>query len=371
MITIPALKLRQFKMEFYQATLSRRDVAKLVEFVVLDHVKRKRRKKKKGKIDINWELLETLVKKGDTAYQRPIIKKKIEGLADYFLECSDEDKIPLPSIPGSVILVSREKLSFTPSGSNPNLGLLQIPEEEGVLHALDGQHRLVALRTADLRISDDRDIQVPAVIFDALTPAQEVEMFATINCTQTKLNPSLIVNLSGRRLYQNPKEVLSHEIARKLNETEGSPLHGEIKMLGVGPGKVQQATITRSLMEFFDARPDMLRREDEVKRFFLNYFKQLYHLFREAWEGRKYAIKSSTAVRGFIAAAPSIMEELKKRGEEMGDAIAIRRVLEPWGRRITSQRFVKEGEWKRKLASSSKRSAELLARELREALHFE
>ena len=76
MITVPALKVTQFDMTFYQATLSKKDVSKLVEFVVLDHQARKRkRKKKKGKADINWELLETLVKKGDTAYQRPIIRK--------------------------------------------------------------------------------------------------------------------------------------------------------------------------------------------------------------------------------------------------------------------------------------------------------
>jgi len=371
MITIPALKVTQFRMEFYQAVFSSSDVAKLVEFIVLDGGARPKKSGKRRKATaVNWQMLESLVKTGDTAYQRPLIKKKIEELVGYYQECSEEDKAPVPAIPGAVILVAREKLGFTRSGPNPGLGMLQIPEQYGVLHALDGQHRLIALHAAE-RLNDRDDFQVPAVIFDSLQPAQEVEMFATINCKQTKLNSSLLVHLAGKRLYQDRNLIAAHEVARKLNEDENSPLFQEIKMLGVGKGKITQASITSSLIGFFSLDPPPIKDPDQAKDFFIKYFKQLNQAFPEAWAGRKYSIKGAVAIRAFILAAPEVIARLKQNREQVTDALAIRRVIDPWKSRVTSARFETQGEWQRKLATSPRKSADLLARELVEALELE
>lgn len=369
MITIPALRVKQFGMEFYQAALSSADVSRLVEFVVLGAGlgPKRRRARPKGRPRVRWDLLESLVKTGDTAYQRPLIRKKLESLVEYFRECAEEDKVPLPAIPGAVILVSQEKLEFSPLSSHPSLGRLQIPERRGLLHALDGQHRLVALQTGDLPESAG-DLQVPAVIFDRLEPAQEVEMFATINCKQTKLNPSLLVSLSGRRLYADPKEVLAHEVARKLNEDADSPLLGEIKMLGVGKGRVPQSSLTRAVMEFLGQDPPPIKDPEQARQFLVKYFKQLGRAFPDAWAGRKYSIKSPIALRAFLLAAAAVTARIKQERGDLTDALVIRQAIEPWTARITSDRFWTEGEWQRKLAPSARRSAEILARELREAL---
>ncbi len=368
MITIPALKVSQFHMAFYQALFSSEDVARLVEFVVLDHgAGPKRKQARRKETGVRWELLEKLVKTGDTAYQRPLITKKLESLAEYYRECAEADRVPLPAIPGAVILVSRQKLEFVAAGKNPNLGLLQIPEQEGILHALDGQHRLVALRTAKIGEKAGQ-FHVPAVIFDSLEPRQEVEMFATINCKQTKLNPSLIVNLSGRRLYSDKREVLAHEVARKLNTEQSSPLCGEIKMLGVGKGKISQASLTSAIQELLSREPPLFRDEEEAQQFLINYFKQLGRIFQKAWEGRKYKIKSPIAIRAFLIAAEQVILKLKLQKESVTDAIAIRRAIEAWDDRVSSDRFKVDGEWQRKLATSARKSAEILARELLEAL---
>jgi len=371
MITVPALKVRQFRMEFYQALFSSEEASRLVEFVVLDYGARAR-KKRAGKKEsfVNWELLEKLVKSGDTAYQRPLIKKKLESLAEYYNECAEEERVPLPAIPGAVILVSLQKLEFVPAGANPSLGLLQIPEQEGILHALDGQHRLVALRAARLA-QKAGPFQIPAIIFDALEPRQEVEMFATINCKQTKLKPSLLVELSGRRLYANPREVLAHEVARKLNTDDGSPLQGAIKMLGVGEGKIPQASLTSGIIELLSREPALFKDDEQAFQFLVAYFKQLGRIFRKAWEGRKYQIKSPIAVRAFLLAAPEVISLLKKQKAEITDAIQIRRAIEIWDEKISSERFQKDGEWQRKLVLSARKSSEILARELVEALSIQ
>jgi len=370
MITAPALKVSQFNMEFYQVSFSSEDVARLVEFVVLDGAGRTKRKRK-SKTGVNWEALESLVKAANTAYQRPIIKKKIEGLVEYYIQCAEEDKTPMPAIPGAVILVAKDRVDYQPSGQNPGMGLVQIPEQYGFLHALDGQHRLVALYAAREQLKKIGNIQVPAIVFDSLESSQEVEMFATINCEQTKLNSSLIVSLTGKRLYGDEKLIAAHEVARKLNELDGSPLQGQIKMLGVGKGKISQVSLTSPLKSFMDMEHRPIRSMEDVKDFFIKYFKQLGQTFPEAWGGRKYSIKSPVAIRAFIEAAPEVIERIKASRQQVTDAIAIRRTIEPWKTRITSARFQTDGEWSRKLSTSPRKSAQILSRELAEALSLE
>jgi len=156
-------------------------------------------------------------------------ERKIRELVQYYRDCQEAQN--LPAIPGAVIMITEKRLPFSPAGKNTNLGMLQIPEEPGILRCLDGQHRLLALSA---KVETDMDIDVPAVLFDTLDPRQTVELFVTINAKHTRLNPSHLISLAGRRLYADTYQALAHDIIRTLNEEESSPLHGEIKVLGVG-----------------------------------------------------------------------------------------------------------------------------------------
>ncbi len=100
---------------------------------------------------------------------------------------------------------------------------------------LDGQHRLLALHALAAE-GDLRGLDVPAVLFDTLDAQQIVELFVTINAKHTRLNPSHLVSLAGRKLYPDETQALAHDIIRTLNEDDTSPLQGEIKMLGIGRG---------------------------------------------------------------------------------------------------------------------------------------
>ena len=183
-----------------------------------------------------------------------------------------------------------------------------MPEREGILRAIDGQHRLLALH-ADIENMKDEDFTVPAIIFDRLPEDHIVQMFVTINAKHTRLNASHLVSLSGRQLYRDDSLAAAHDVVRALNDKEDSPLHGEIKLLGVGRGRVAQAPLAQELKKLFasDAfggpRKSADFREDS-KRFFVNYFKQVSVVFGAAWNGRKYSIKSAAALRAFIRVAP-------------------------------------------------------------------
>ena len=372
MINVAAIRMQQFGVQFYQASLTASDIDKLVRFEVLSYGQQSQPPVRGGKRQatpskVNWDLLERRIASNEKAYQRHIIRRKIDELVQYYEQCRQARD--LPSIPGAVIISCDEKLTFVPSdGSDSRLGTLKVPEREGILRAIDGQHRLLALH-ADIERFGSEEFAVPAIIFDRLPEDHVVQMFVTINAKHTRLNASHLVSLSGRQLYRDEALAIAHDIVRALNDRDDSPLAGEIKLLGVGQGRVAQAPLAQELKKLFAAEAFGAKRtqdfHDETKKFFVNYFKQIALVFGGAWNGRKYSIKSATALRAFVRVAPEVVRRLDQEHVERSDFRAIGRVIAPWGRRIGDLRFETEGAWKR-----SGTTVESLAKELRLALQY-
>ena len=376
MISVPARRVKQFGVEFYQAALSAKDIDRLVKFEVLGYsggpaseAPTKGRPAVRSRV--NWDSLEKRISESESAYQRPVIRRKIDELATYYRECKDAGT--LPAIPGAVIITSEKRFTFTPVAGHHDLGLLQIPEEHGVLRVLDGQHRLLALHALS-QAGENVGIEVPAVLFDCLDARQIVELFVTINAKHTRLNPSHIISLAGRKLYPDPNQALAHDVIRSLNEDDTSPLHGEIKMLGTGRGRVSQAPLAEEIVDLLEtvekvggsARIQELRAG--AKRFFLNYVKAVSTTFPGAWAGRKYSIKTGAALRAFIRVTPDVMARAREIRRDPFDLNAIREAIKPWGERLRDRRFETEGEWKLKLAGGTRGTVEVLTRELRDAI---
>ena len=372
MINVAAIRMQQFGVQFYQASLSAKDIDKLVRFEVLSYGEQAQgvrggRKKAATPMKVNWDLLERRIAANEKAYQRQIIRKKIDELVQYYEQCRQARD--LPSIPGAVIISCDETLRFEPASEGSSIGTLKVPEREGILRAIDGQHRLLALH-ADIDRFEGENFAVPAVIFDRLPEDHIVQMFVTINAKHTRLNASHLVSLSGRQLYADQNLAAAHDVVRALNDREDSPLYGEIKLLGVGQGRVAQAPLAQELKKLFSSeafgsgrKGDAFR--EESKRFFVNYLKQVAQVFNAAWAGRKYSIRSATAMRAFIRVAPDVIRRLDQERADRTDFRAIGRVISPWGRRIGDLRFETEGAWKR-----TGTTVDSLAKELRLALQY-
>jgi DGQHR domain-containing protein len=376
MITVPAHRVKQFGVEFFQASFSAKDIERLVKFEVLGYAGAEAPAESSKRVTtnrarVNWEALEKRIGESESAYQRPVIRRKIDELVSYYRDCKDAGT--LPAIPGAVIITSEKRFTFTPMASQHDLGLLQIPEEHGVLRVLDGQHRLLALH-ALTQAGENMGIEVPAVLFDRLDARQIVELFVTINAKHTRLNPSHIVSLAGRKLYPDPNQALAHDVIRSLNEDDTSPLHGEVKMLGTGRGRVSQAPLAEEIVDFLEAVEKlgggarMSEMRQNAKRFFLNYMKAVAGVFPTAWAGRKYSIKTGAALRAFIRVAPDVMSRARALRRDAFEIHAIREAVKPWGDVLKDRRFETEGEWKNKLAGGTRGTVEALTRELREAL---
>ena len=372
MINVAAIRMQQFGVQFYQASLSAKDIDKLVRFEVLSYGEqgqgvRGGRKKAAAPMKVNWDLLERRIAANEKAYQRQIIRKKIDELVQYYEQCRQARD--LPSIPGAVIISCDETLRFEPASEGSPIGTLKVPEREGILRAIDGQHRLLALH-ADIDRFEGENFAVPAVIFDRLPEDHIVQMFVTINAKHTRLNASHLVSLSGRQLYADQNLAAAHDVVRALNDREDSPLYGEIKLLGVGQGRVAQAPLAQELKKLFSSeafgsgrKGDAFR--EESKKFFVNYLKQVAQVFNAAWAGRKYSIRSATAMRAFVRVAPDVIRRLDQERADRTDFRAIGRVISPWGRRIGDLRFETEGAWKR-----TGTTVDSLAKELRLALQY-
>src|SRR5881392_3084386 len=174
--------MQQFGVQFYQASLSANDIDKLVRFEVLDYgdqaqpVRGGRKKNAGTPSKVNWDLLEKRIASSDKAYQRAIIRRKIDELVQYYEQCRQARD--LPSIAGAVIISCDERLKFEPVNDGASVGTLRVPEREGILRAIDGQHRLLALH-ADIDRFHGEDFSVPAIIFDRLPEDHVVQMFVT------------------------------------------------------------------------------------------------------------------------------------------------------------------------------------------------
>src|SRR5216684_5622825 len=280
MINVAAIRMQQFGVQFYQASLTASDIDKLVRFEVLNYGDTAQPPVRGGKprlgptpSKVNWDLLERRIASSEKAYQRQIIRKKIDELVQYYEQCREARD--LPSIPGAVIISCDERLSFQPTDGDSRVGILKVPEREGILRAIDGQHRLLALH-ADIERFQGEDFAVPAIIFDRLPEDHVVQMFVTINAKHTRLNASHLVSLSGKQLYRDENLAAAHDVVRALSEKEDSPLHGEIKLLGVGRGRVAQAPLAQELKKLFAEGGAFTGRKgdmhEEAKKFFVNYF---------------------------------------------------------------------------------------------------
>src|SRR4026209_2172698 len=264
MINVAAIRMQQFGVQFYQASLTDSDIDKLVRFEVLNYgdsaqsgVRGSKPRTETTPSKVNWDLLERRIASSEKAYQRQIIRRKIDELVQYYEQCRQARD--LPSIPGAVIISCDEKLSFQASGDDARVGILKVPEREGILRAIDGQHRLLALH-ADIDRFGEEDFSVPAIIFDRLPEDHVVQMFVTINAKHTRLNASHLVSLSGRQLYRDEALATGHDVARALNDREDSPLYDEIQLLRVGRARPRCAASAQRPVELAALRRNQAAR---------------------------------------------------------------------------------------------------------------
>jgi DGQHR domain-containing protein len=189
--------------------------------------------------------------------QRPLEDKRVNDLRNYV-------KTVDSSFPTSVILaVKGEHADYDPEN-----GIMRITKDIEVAKIIDGQHRIAGLLNYD-----GPPFQLNVTIFIDMDIEDQALLFATINLKQTKVNKSLAYDLFEFAASRSPQKTC-HNIAKLLNNRDGSPLRFRVKILGRATGKqlenLTQATVVERLIRYISSNPmkdrDLIKRRQPLAR---------------------------------------------------------------------------------------------------------
>lgn len=202
--------------------------------------------------------------------QRPISTRRINQIKTY-LTASDA------TFPTAVILAVDEKCAeFEELDDSGRFGRLilkpfissdgteeNIPTER-IAKVIDGQHRIAAFIDKEGNWSlpfdiNERPFDINIAIFIGADVAEQANIFATVNLAQTKVNRSLVYDLTELAKTPSPHKTC-HNVAVALDSEKTSPLNKRIKRLGTAtPGRknepLTQAAFVEALLPFISKFP--------------------------------------------------------------------------------------------------------------------
>lgn len=228
----------------------------------------------------------------DKGYQRLLNKARAKKLADYIVKGQDSRDAFLPT---SVFLATHKTIPFDSTTNTIEIDISAV----GPFSVVDGQHRLEGLKMAAEK--DDRvlDFDVPVNIAIDLNKIAQMCHFLIVNTTQKSVDKSveqrIIARLSAaldvEDLPSLPKWIFNTvekgEVDRALkyvdylNETEGSPWLGMIKMANSASDEatVNQRSFVKAIVKYVltanNPIATIIKDLDKERKIFLNYWKAI------------------------------------------------------------------------------------------------
>lgn len=245
-IKLPVLCVKQPIGDFYTASMSARDL-----------------------VDMSYSDVRRLVQderdfERYLGIQRPLSKSRVKKIREYI---HGDDA----SFPTAVIVAVEEKSAEFEAGDR-NTGVLtlrghEFPGEaedsvpwDRIAKVIDGQHRIAGfLDEKTLEYSFDREFDINVSIFVGADVSEQANIFATVNLAQTKVNTSLVYDLTELAKTRSPQKTC-HNVAVTLDKEPSSPLYKRIKRLGTAtPNRTKepltQAAFVESLLKFISPNP--------------------------------------------------------------------------------------------------------------------
>lgn len=264
--------------------------------------------------------------------QRELRKDKVAQIKTYLTSLD-------ATFPNSIIVnVNSEYIKNVTESS------IELEVNENTFTIIDGQHRLEGFRdnhieNFNLIISIYRDLEI----------SQQANIFSTINSQQTKVDPSLNLNLELKSEVYTPIKMMI-EIAQSFNYDNDSPWFNNIKMLnGKTNGIISVAAFVRPLLdltypskdyylirnELFEARNDFpnfnnfdyksdrypfwdfYKRKDykSIYKILFNYFKALSIILNEDWVNQNSILNKTTGYNAFMKLFKDLFIEGKNKGK--------------------------------------------------------
>jgi DGQHR domain-containing protein len=308
------------------------------------------------------------IEKSDQAFQRQLSRAKVNSIKNFYETAGTQ-----PPIPGTVLLFTRERLTFRRLSSQESVGHLEEPSDRFLI--IDGQHRLAALQFyLEDRPEEARTINVPCVIFDGRNEDFAAEMFVIINSTATRINRSHLVDLYERVSWAEPDRKLAARIAQMLYSESDSPLRYKINRLG---GRSRQEKwilqselfneLHRWVKEDYPRADDVPTPSAAAPRYYAiarDFLKAAERVFGEAWGSPRYMVTRPVTLKAMIRVCADLSREPNVPASGRVDDWAL--LLAPWAERVRDFRV--EGFYERFAARGQVERVGRIERELARAV---
>jgi DGQHR domain-containing protein len=264
--------------------------------------------------------------------QRELKKDKVIQIQNYLSSID-------ATFPNSIIVNTTQNFVV-----NENETELELTIDDNTFTIIDGQHRVEGFREIDL---DNFELLI--AIFKDLKIDQQANIFSTINSQQTKVDPSLNLNLELNSKAYTPKKMMI-EIAQSFNYDKDSPWYNNIKMLGSKTnGIISLSAFVKPLLEitypekdYYLIRNELMSNEKEFSNFsnfnykvdrylfwelykrkdvnstykiLYNFFNSLKVILNKDWLNSKSLLNKTTGYNAMI----KLFREVAKDGFENGD----------------------------------------------------
>jgi DGQHR domain-containing protein len=227
----------------------------------------------------------------DKGYQRLLNRGRAKKLADYIVKGQDSHDAFLPT---SVFLATDKLIAFNEKENTIDIDIKVV----GPFSVVDGQHRLEGLRIAAEKDARVLDFEIPVNIGINLPKIHQMCHFLIVNTTQKSVDQSVEQRIIARLadaldvedMPSLPKWILNTvdkgevkdavKYVDFLNETEGSPWFGKIRMANSDSdtGTVNQKTFVKAIVKYVLTANNpltSLKDFEKEKKIFLNYWKAI------------------------------------------------------------------------------------------------
>ena len=186
-------------------------------------------------------------------YQRALLPSKLERMRDLLIGHADEGRVFL--FPGSILVVLSEQCHYD---ADRDGGRLEIPDEFGSLHIVDGQHRLFAYANNDVRtvVTDEATILITALHFPEASQDDikrcSAQAFVEINTNQTKVRPLLLYDIAFNLLDDRTPKAISAKVLTDANRVRQRRLYGILFTNDTPTGRIRMTEITTTLAQILN-----------------------------------------------------------------------------------------------------------------------
>lgn len=188
--------------------------------------------------------------------QRPWEEKRVREIARYVSGKfkDDENKKAIGLIPNAPILNIKNKIELQADDKGTYILLPETANEvkayEGVIEAIDGQHRIRAFMEEyiDVDFSPDTVYEMVFSVFYQLSTIEKKEIFMITNEKQVKV-PGNLLRMYKRELDLLKGEEVVYDLTCLLNSEDYSPLKGRIM---IGSNKIKKGYQESQLSKIID-----------------------------------------------------------------------------------------------------------------------